>query len=168
MLKGKHVFITGANRGIGAAIARLCCKQGAAVYLASRDAKTLAPLADELSASGASVSTFTFDVSKPDQVKQAFQSLHKTKSPLDVLINNAGVLDDALLPMIAKQSIEDVYATNVHGALYCSQYAARMMQRRGGGSIINLSSIIGVNGKRWPGGLWWQQSCGYRYDPLPF
>lgn len=116
MLAGKGVFITGANRGIGEAIARVFAQQGATLYLAARNESSLNTLADSLHSDyGVAVHGFALNVKQPQQVKETFQALHRQKRPLDVLVNNAGVLDDALLPMIAQQSVEDVYATNVHG-----------------------------------------------------
>ncbi|MNV57065.1 3-oxoacyl-[acyl-carrier-protein] reductase FabG [compost metagenome] len=63
-----------------------------------------------------------------------------------MLINNAGVLDDALIGMVQQQQIERTFSTNSYSALYCSQYAARLISRSGGGSIINMASIIGKVG----------------------
>ena len=72
-----------------------------------------------------------------------FYSLRDKVYRIDVLVNNAGLLDDALLGMISQTQLEHTFKTNTFSVLYCSQYASRLMQRGGGGSIINLASIIG-------------------------
>lgn len=144
LLQGKRVLITGAGRGIGLAIARQFAAQGAELWLNGRDEEAITRMAEELGAEfGVPCRPLCFDVTDPQAVKQAFQQLFGQTRQLDVLVNNAGVLDDALLGMVQQQQIERTFATNSYSTLYCSQYAARLMQRSGGGSIINMASIIG-------------------------
>jgi len=144
LLAGQHVLITGANRGIGLAIAERFAAEGACLYLNGRQPEPLRSLADRLQAEyGVHCHPLVFDVADPDGVKHAFRELFTRTRVLDVLVNNAGILDDALLGMITPELINRSFATNTASVLYCSQYAARMMQRNGGGSIINLASIIG-------------------------
>jgi 3-oxoacyl-[acyl-carrier protein] reductase len=147
MLEQKIVLITGATRGIGFAIAKVFAKAGARVILNGRDNNRLDKVVNDIAKYATQdVDRLCFDVSDPQMVKEGFQALFKMTKGLDVLVNNAGVLDDALLGMVTPEQIERVYGVNAFSALYCSQYAARLMQRRKGGSIINVSSIIGVNG----------------------
>ncbi|UCA10266.1 SDR family oxidoreductase [Aeromonas enteropelogenes] len=144
LLQGKRVVITGAGRGIGLAIARQFAAQGAELWLNGRDEEAITRMVEALGVEfGAPCIPLCFDVADPQAVKQAFQQLFGQTRQLDVLINNAGVLDDALLGMVQQQQIERTFATNSYSTLYCSQYAARLMQRSGGGSIINMASIIG-------------------------
>ena len=75
-----------------------------------------------------------FDVADPEAVKAAFRELFAQTKVLDVLVNNAGILDDALIGMVTPAQVERTFASNSFSVLYCSQYAARMMQRAGGGS----------------------------------
>ncbi|MCC5854447.1 MAG: SDR family oxidoreductase [Idiomarina sp.] len=143
-LTDKHVLITGASRGIGRAMAERFAAAGATLYLNGRRADELAELCSQLHDDyGVSAHACVFDVSDADSVKQGFQALFKLTKRLDVLINNAGVLDDALIGMVSPQQVEQTFATNTFGVIYCCQYAARLMQRNGGGSIVNVSSIIG-------------------------
>ncbi|WP_256261004.1 SDR family NAD(P)-dependent oxidoreductase [Shewanella sp. NIFS-20-20] len=144
MLAAKQVLITGATRGIGAAIATTFAAQGAHLYLNGRHLPQLEALAQELiNDYGVEVECLAFDVSDATQVKQGFQALFKLTKRLDVLVNNAGILDDALLAMVSSSQVQQTFATNSFSVIYCSQYASRLMARHGGGSIINLASIIG-------------------------
>lgn len=144
LLQGKRVVITGAGRGIGLAIARQFAAQGAELWLNGRDEEAITRMVEALGVEfGVPCMPLCFDVADPQAVKQAFQQLFGQTRQLDVLVNNAGVLDDALLGMVQQQQIERTFATNSYSTLYCSQYAARLMQRSGGGSIINMASIIG-------------------------
>jgi len=147
LLKDKIAVITGATKGIGLATAQIFAKEGAQLFINGRDQSLLDNLAKELNKlSNHPVNTLCFDVSDPTQVKDGFQLLFKQTKGLDILVNNAGVLDDALIGMVTPKQVESVYGANTFGTLYCSQYASRLMQRKGGGSIINISSIIGTNG----------------------
>lgn len=144
LLQGKRVLITGAGRGIGLAIARQFAAQGADLWLNGRDEAAITKVAAELSAEfGVPCQPLCFDVAEPQAVKQAFQQLFQQTRQLDVLVNNAGILDDALIGMVGQQQMERTFSANTYSTLYCSQYAARLMQRSGGGSIINMASIIG-------------------------
>ncbi|BAL97467.1 SDR family NAD(P)-dependent oxidoreductase [Rubrivivax gelatinosus] len=147
-LSGKICLITGATRGIGLASARLFAENGATVALVGRNQSELERHASELDAMAGRpcASTFVCDVSDDTAVRELFQAVFRQYRRLDVLLSNAGVLDDALLGMITRGQIQRVFGTNTFGLLYCAQYASRLMARSGGGSIINVASIIGANG----------------------
>ncbi|MFQ2275957.1 SDR family NAD(P)-dependent oxidoreductase [Aeromonas hydrophila] len=143
LLQGKRVLITGAGRGIGLAIARLFAAQGAELWLAGRDEAAMSRLADELGAEfGVTCHSLCVDVAQPQAVKQAFQQLFAQTRQLDVLVNNAGILEEGLLGMVNQAQLEQTFSHNTFSVVYCSQYAARLMQRSGG-SIINLASLMG-------------------------
>ncbi|MPY24948.1 SDR family oxidoreductase [Shewanella psychropiezotolerans] len=147
MLAGKSVLVTGASRGIGRAIALTFAEQGATVYLNGRDQACLSDLKTELRALyGDRIHTLVFDVSDAAQVKQGFQALFKLTKTLDVLVNNAGILEHALVGMVSDEQIQKSFASNTFSVIYTSQYASRLMTRNGGGSIINMASIIGCVG----------------------
>lgn len=144
LLRGKTVLITGAGRGIGRAIAERFASEGANLFLVLRDAAQGEVLAQHLrQAHGITCQVLACDVSDAASVKGLFREFFAHSKRLDVLVNNAGILDDALIGMVTPAQIERTFATNSFSVLYCSQYAARLMQRAGGGSIINLASIIG-------------------------
>lgn len=144
LLSGKKVLITGASRGIGKAIAHLFAQQGAEIFLNGRNETVIAQLKDELVATySATVHLVVFDVADAESVKQGFRTLFAITRSLDVLVNNAGILDDALIGMVSQAQIQQTFSANTFSVLYCSQYAARMMQRNKQGCIINMASIIG-------------------------
>lgn len=149
LLQGKQVLITGASRGIGAAMARLFASHGATLYLNSTNSEAIESLVHDIRTEyDVECHSLAFNVGVADEVKTGFQSLFKLTKTLDVLVNNAGILDDALLGMVTAEQIQKTFSTNTFSVIYCSQYASRMMQRAGGGAIINLSSIIGRVGNQ--------------------
>lgn len=148
LLKGKIALVTGAARGIGLATAKLFAEEGAHVMLSGRSIGKLSAARDDLLACvpDAQVSLLPLDVAEPESVRDAFQQLFRQTRRLDVLVANAGVLDDALVGMVTDTQIQHVFQTNTFGVIYCSQYASRLMARNKSGSIINMASIIGTNG----------------------
>jgi 3-oxoacyl-[acyl-carrier protein] reductase len=147
LLKGKTAFITGATRGIGKAIAEIYAENGATLILNGREREKTENVASELRKTyNVPVEIILFDVSHYDEVKKGFKELFKVTKKLDIAVNNAGILDDALIGMVTHNQIEKTFSTNTFGVLYVAQYAARLMSRNRSGSIINISSIIGTNG----------------------
>ncbi|ELA00683.1 3-oxoacyl-ACP reductase [Cupriavidus sp. TKC] len=148
LLKDKIALVTGAARGIGYATAELFAHEGAHVVLSGRSVEHLEAAQARLGEAvpGVQTTLLQLDVARPDSVRDAFQALFKQTKRLDVLVSNAGVLDDALISMVTEAQIQRVFEPNTYGVLYCSQYASRLMARNKGGSIINLASIIGTNG----------------------
>jgi 3-oxoacyl-[acyl-carrier protein] reductase len=148
LLEHKVALVTGATRGIGYAIAELFARHGAYVFLTGRDAAALAQARDRIAAlaPAAKLDTVVLDVTRPDAVRDAFQRVFKEARRLDVLVSNAGVMDDALIGMVTPAQIEHNFQTNTYGALYGAQYASRLMARNKQGSIINITSIMGIQG----------------------
>ena len=81
-----------------------------------------------------------------NEVKEGFKQLFKITKKLNIVVNNAAILESSLINMVTKDLINRTYATNVNSLYYVSQYAVKLMQRNKTGSIINLTSIMGVNG----------------------
>jgi 3-oxoacyl-[acyl-carrier protein] reductase len=148
LLQQKVALITGAARGIGFAIAESFARHGARVFLTGRDEAALDQACARIRAQvpDAQVAALVLDVTQPDAVREAFQRVFKDARRLDVLVANAGVMDDALIGMVTPAQIEHNFQTNAYGALYCAQYASRLMARNKQGSIINITSIMGVQG----------------------
>jgi 3-oxoacyl-[acyl-carrier protein] reductase len=142
-LQDKVVLVTGSTRGIGWASARLLAEAGAKVIVSGRDESIAQERASELRAGGHSAHAIAFDVADTAQVQKAYQRIFRDHRRLNVLINNAGILQDGLLGMIPDSTIRETFAINVEGVISNMQQAVRLMQRSGSGSIVNLSSIIG-------------------------
>jgi 3-oxoacyl-[acyl-carrier protein] reductase len=148
-LEGKVCFVTGSTRGIGWSTAKLLAQSGATVLLNGKsDEAALATRVDELrSATGNQKHAALFgDVSDPVTVREFYQRIFKEHQRLDVLVNNAGVLQGGVLGMLTPAFIDDMLRTNTHSVLLNMQEAARLMMRHKSGSIINLTSILGTNG----------------------
>lgn len=147
LLIGKVVLITGCNRGIGKAMAERFAEEGAVVYVNARKSGSLDSFSKELSVKySSSVIPVYFDVNDSLAIKVAFLKINKEQKSLDCLINNAGIMQDALLGMITKNSIQEQFNTNVFAVLDLIQFAAKFMRKQKSGSIINLSSMVGLEG----------------------
>ena len=147
LLEDKVVLITGASRGIGKSIAEECVKQGAKVaftYLSS-DEKARA-LENELSADGGSSKGFKSDASKYDDAQKLVDDVVAEFGTIDVLVNNAGITRDTLLMRMTEEQWDDVINTNLKSAFNLTKAVQRPMLKARKGSIINMSSIVGVKG----------------------
>lgn len=140
-LAGKVALITGAGGGIGAATARLFAREGARVALNDVRPESLAELSREIAASGGEALALAGSVTVKAEVEQVVQSILQRWGRLDILINNAGVIRDALLPRMSEQAWEEVLAVNLKGSFLCAQAASVPMAAQGGGRIVNTASI---------------------------
>jgi 3-oxoacyl-[acyl-carrier protein] reductase len=148
MLKGRVCLITGASRGIGWATARLFAEHGATLILNARSAPLLEERRQALEAEfGRPVCAVAGDAGDAAAVQSCYAEIFKRYKRLDVLVNNAGIMQDAMLGMISGELVACVNQTNIAGCILHMQAAARLMQRNGQGSIVNLTSIIGRNGR---------------------
>jgi 3-oxoacyl-[acyl-carrier protein] reductase len=147
-LRGRVAYITGSTRGIGRATAHAFAKAGASVVVNGRSSgAAVQALAQELNSEYGSPSLGVHvDQTDSEAAADAFRQIHQTFGRLDVLVNNAGILDDALIGMISDSSIDSTFGVNAVAVVRNLQFGAKLMRRSGGGSIINVSSIIGVRG----------------------
>ena len=145
ILQDKVSFITGSTRGIGWATAREFARHGATVILNHRGfGALLEERCRELEAEfHGTVMGLAADVADALAVKNCYLEIFRRFKRLDVLVNNAGILQGALLGMITNETMRAVIDTNLIGSLVHLQEASRLMARRRQGSIINISSIIG-------------------------
>ncbi len=147
LLENKVVLVTGASRGIGKAIAEACVSQGAKVaftYLSS-DEKAKA-LELELSTNGGVAKGFKSDASKFDDAQQLIDDVVAAFGTIDVLINNAGITRDTLLMRMTEEQWDEVINTNLKSAFNLTKAVQRPMLKARSGSIINMSSVVGVKG----------------------
>ena len=159
LLDGKVCLVTGASRGIGLATVRRFAEEGARVYANVRHPKNLDDLYAALSRDNpGSVEAVYFDVRDETEPRHAIERIRKEAGRLDVLVNNAGVMQDALIGMVTKPLIDEIYETNVFGVMNMLQLAVKLMSRQKSGSIINLSSIVGLEGN--PGQLVYSATKG--------
>jgi NAD(P)-dependent dehydrogenase (short-subunit alcohol dehydrogenase family) len=141
-LDGRVAIVTGGSRGIGKAIALGLAEQGARVALASRKQEALDAVAEEIRQGGGESLAMACHMGEPDQIKKLFDKVVETYGSVDILVNNAatnpyfGLLIDA--PVDAWNKTLDV---NLKGPFLMTQAAARIMMEKGGGSIINVSSV---------------------------
>jgi 3-oxoacyl-[acyl-carrier protein] reductase len=147
MLYGKIALVTGASRGIGKAIIELFAQHGAVVYANARNIGCLDNYADELKSKyNTEVVPLYFDVIEGNSVKAAFMRIKKEHGRLDILVNNAGLMKYALIGMISSDMIREVFEVNVFAVANMIQIASKFMIKQKSGSIVNMSSIVGITG----------------------
>lgn len=147
MLKGKAAIITGGVRGIGKAIAREFCENGADVLLCYRSNDEQArKTAEELAGFGTRVELLKGDVADPETAKAAVAKAKECFGRVDILVNNAGITKDKLLMRMSDTDFTDVISANLNGSFYFLSAAAKVMIKQKYGRIINLSSVAGVKG----------------------
>jgi NAD(P)-dependent dehydrogenase (short-subunit alcohol dehydrogenase family) len=142
MLDGKVALVTGGSRGIGFAIARALQQQGASVVITGTDEKRLKAARAEL---GARTTTARADVREADQVDAAVKHAIEQFGAIDVLVNNAGI---GVFRSVAEMTLgewNDVIATNLTGVFHCTRAVLPQLRARGGGWIVNISSLAATN-----------------------
>ncbi|HWF90320.1 MAG TPA: SDR family oxidoreductase [Pyrinomonadaceae bacterium] len=145
-LSNKIAIVTGGTKGIGRAIAESLVSAGAGVAITARNDDEIGRTVAELKKLGAGTAAgYVCDVRDYEQVKSVVAEVAKEFGGLDILINNAGV---GIFASVESMSVEDfraVLETNVFGVFYCCHEAIPLMKQRGGGYIINISSLAGAN-----------------------
>jgi len=142
-IEGKVVVITGASSGLGEATARLLSAQDASVVLGARRIDRLRVLADELSRRGGKALAVPTDVIQCDQVKRLVDAAVQTYGRIDVMINNAGLMPQALLERLKIDEWNQMIDVNIKGVLYGIAAALPHMKQQKAGHFINVSSVAG-------------------------
>lgn len=145
-LKDKIVLITASSRGIGFSCVKACAQEGAAVYMAARDPERAKTEAARLNSSGMHVKYVFHDAADPDSYSSLVDTVVRDAGGLDVLVNNFGISDpsrDRDLANTDPTVFLNTVSLNLGSVFRASQAAAKHMARRGGGSIINISSVSG-------------------------
>lgn len=144
-MKGRTVMVTGASAGIGRHTAQLLSAQGAAVALAARRVEVTQQLADEIIEQGGRAAGVYLDIASSESVQQAFDDAEsKLKAPIDVLVNNAGVIYAAKFLDQSVEGMARVIDVNLKGSFMVAQEAARRMVARRQGCIVNVGSTAGL------------------------
>ena len=147
LLENKVALITGAGRGIGKVIAEQFIADGAIVYvndLTEPDVEGAKPIC--------------FDVTDSIALKAGLMSIYKAEGRIDVVVNNAAIIQNQKLGMVTKPLLEKMYAVNVFAVIDMIQIASRLMSRNGGGCFVNMASVTGVVGS--PGQVAYSASKG--------
>jgi 3-oxoacyl-[acyl-carrier protein] reductase len=145
-IKGKIAVVTGGTKGIGRAIAQALIQAGAQVYISARKAEEIETTIRELNAlASGSAAGSVCDVQDYIQVKTTFADVSSEFGGLDILVNNAGIGIFGPVENMPPEDFEAVLHTNLFGVFYCCREAIPLMKRRGGGYIINISSLAGAN-----------------------
>lgn len=146
-LEGKVAIITGAGSGMGRAMANLFAKEGAKVVAAEWHEGTLAEVVAEVKAAGGEIVDVQGDVSNEDDCRRIVETARNTFGRLDVLCNNAGVMDNNQgVAEVTDEMWQRVLGINLNGPMYLSRLAVPIMIAQGGGSIVNTDSKAGLGG----------------------
>ena len=144
-LTGKVAFVTGASRGIGAAIAKTLARQGATVLAAARRSNAETTVADIVSWGG-KAEAVDLDVTDAGAIERVVSSAVAKHGRIDILVNNAGITRDQLMMRMKRDDWDAVIATNLTAAYGCTQAVLRPMIKQRGGRIITIGSVVGQMG----------------------
>lgn len=147
-LNDKVVIITGGNSGVGEACAKLFADEGAKVVISARRKEKLDEVAEEIRDNGGDVLAVTCDISNPEDAKHLIEETLREYGQIDVLVNNAGILESGLKPIDKAEDddIQRIIDTNLKGTMYITREAAREMAQNNSGSIVTVASVAGEKG----------------------
>lgn len=147
LLKGKVALVTGAARGIGKAIAYKLAQAGADIAFTDLNAdENFNKTVEEISALGVTCRGYASNAADFQQAHDTVKQIHKDFGRIDILVNNAGITRDGLMMRMTEQQWDMVINVNLKSAFNFTHALVPIMARQRGGSIINISSIVGVNG----------------------
>ena len=149
VLEGRVALVTGAGRRIGREIALELGRAGASVIVNyNRSRREALATVQDIRAYGADALASRADVARPVEVRRMFRAVEDRFGKLDVLVNNAGIFFRERWDRLTEKQWDQILGVNLKGPFFCAQQAARLMQRTGGGQIINISSLGGL--QAWP------------------
>jgi 3-oxoacyl-[acyl-carrier protein] reductase len=144
-LTGKNAIVTGSTRGIGKQVAKALAESGARVAVVGRDVSNAQAVAAEL---GHGAMGFACDVSDTAAVAKLVADVEKEFGGVDILVNNAGLTRDNLVMRLKDEDWDEVMNANLRGAFAAIRAAARGMMKKRAGRIINMASVVGLNGNK--------------------
>lgn len=145
-LEGKVAVVTGANSGVGAAIAKLFAAEGATVVMTARREAALEEVSAQIEEAGGKTFVMATDISKPDDPERLMAAVEEKYGKVDVLVNNAGILESGLKPVdrFTDEDLDRIIETNQKGTMRCMRAATKRM--KAGASIVNIASVAGEKG----------------------
>ncbi len=147
LLTGKTALITGATRGIGRGIARVFAAHGADIaFTGSRESENMKTLVQELDQMGVKVKGYAADAGSFEQSAELVDQVLKDFGKIDILINNAGITQDNLMMRMSEEQWDEVLRINLKSVFNMTKAVLRSMMRQRNGSIINMSSVVGIKG----------------------
>ena len=145
--KEQVAVVTGGSRGIGRAVALDLAREGATVVLTYRQREEAAhEVVEQIEAEGGKAMCRHLDLADEKEAKRLFREVRLDIGRLDVLVNNAGAIEDGFVLMMSVRKFEDIVRTNLTGTFIASREALKIMARQGGGSIVNIASVAGIAG----------------------
>lgn len=148
-LQDKVALITGAAAGIGAEIAKRFAAEGATVLIGDLDAGAAERMAESVRSAGGRARSVPLDVTSEANWKAALDGIRKTEGRLDILVNNAGITRRIPITDMPMEDFEAIMAVNVRGVFLGIKHSLPLMKERGGGAIVNISSICGLVGHKY-------------------
>ena len=146
LLEGQVALVTGGSRGIGRAIALRLASEGADLAICARNVESAERVAAEIEGLGRRCLVRQADVANAEQAGELIATSVEELGRLDVLVNNAGITRDGLLMRMKERDWDEVLAINLKGAFNCAKAAVRPMLKARGGRIINITSVVGLQG----------------------
>lgn len=145
--ENKVAYVTGAGTGIGAEIAKTLARRGAAVALVGRGEAALKDIEDQIASDGGTAVTFTADISDEASVKRTIAQTVDRFGAVHLAVNNAGIPgDNSSVADLDAERWNEVIGVNLSGVYLCMKHEIRAMEKAGGGSIVNVSSVFGDRG----------------------
>lgn len=150
-LKDKIAIVTGSSSGIGKAIALRFAQEGATVVVAARRLPNCEETVAQITVAGGRAMALQTDVAEESQVEHLVTETVRRYGRLDILVNNAGVFGGRRIADTATDEFDEVMRTNVRGTFFCCRAGFSQMKQQGGGTIINMASVAGVQAWRGTG-----------------
>lgn len=145
-LSGQTAIVTGASQGLGRAMAIELARAGAKVAAVARNQEKLAETVAAIKGAGADGEVMACDVGNSREVQAIVDKVNDDWGRLDIVVNNAGITRDTLLPVMSDEQWDDVIATNLRGTFLFCRAASRIMMKQRYGRVINISSVSGLIG----------------------